>query len=133
MDAAESYCEQTSGVLLKLAGHICSPDDMPANMDQMGRAWGLTGLARAWPFYEKSMLQALTFDDICGAARQSHAEARKEKISPAYIPICAYIALIPGFLKRLENSPQTEQSDQPIYSPFARRFRLLKTVMTGQI
>lgn len=138
MNAAKDYCAQTSGKLLQIAVHICAPDmrlsaDQTDGVTAAGLSWGLTGLARAYGYYHKSMLSNLRADELIAAAQEAHAlaKARLGKIDPAIMPALAYCALVPGFLKRLSAiDPATTQVN---FGGLSKRMTLMKTVLRGQI
>ena len=133
LDEAKTYCKDTSGILMQLAvkvtGH--TPDD---KVMAAGQAWGLTGLARAFRYYQSGMLSAVSFDALCAAAKQSHIESAglKSLGSPVF-PACAYAALVPGYITRLSHKEHDPATQSVSYSPLRKRLRLLGAVMRGRV
>jgi len=130
MDAARAYCQATSGQLMQIALKLTGE----AGETLLGRAWGLTGLARGYRFYHDAMLKNLSYAEICQAAREDYDSARsaEPKISSAAMPAAAYAALIPPFLQRLDGREGTE--DTPlVFGAFAKQTKLLRTAMTGRL
>ena len=138
LDAAKDYCAQTSGKLLQIAVHICASNmrlsaDQTDGVSAAGLSWGLTGLARAYGYYHKSMLSNIQVDELIAAARQAHQDARARlgKIDPAIMPALAYCALVPGFLKRLAAiDPATTQVN---FGGLSKRMVLMKSVLRGKL
>lgn len=128
IDAAIEYADATSGALMLAAVNVCSGEGGL----MAGRAWGLTGLARSYRYYTDGMLKDLAFDDILQAAETAYQAARKETVGTA-MPALAYVALVPGFLKRMSKSGYTPDQHVPSYAPFTKQLRLLRTVATGRL
>ena len=133
MGAAKAYCAQTSGKLLQIAVHICAPDmrlspDQTDGVTAAGLSWGLTGLARAYGYYDKSMLSNLKAEALIAEAEQAHRQARERlgRIDPDIMPALAYCALVPGFLKRLRAiDPAATQVN---FGGLSKRMVLMKSV-----
>lgn len=128
IDEARQYCSQTSGVLAHIAAYICDPDKADIGQE-LGQVWGLTGLLRGYGFYEDTMLKNLSKEAFLSEARQAYRKAQGNiKTLPVLIvPAFAYIALVPGFLRR--HSLATPRS----YGGLSKRLRLLITAMTGKL
>lgn len=139
LDAAKDYCAATSGKLMQIAVQIAAPGirlttAQTDGVNAAGMAWGLTGLARAYRFYHKSMLSEIAFTDIVEAAGRSYADAGRAlgKVDSAVMPAIAYAALVPKYLARMGGgfAPET---DSIKYSPIAKQMRLAKAAITGRI
>jgi len=134
MEEARQYCRQTSGVLLQIAVKLMGGEPDEA-CEKLGEAWGLTGLARAWGYYHKSMLSQLDYAGICKLAAKTHKEAKTElgKIPAQTMPALAYTALIPKYLTRLSDSRHDPLTQLVSYTPLLKQFRLMGAVMTGRV
>lgn len=134
LDEAKNYCRETSGLLMQIAVKLLGSDPDEAVL-AAGESWGLTGLARAYGFYQKGMLSQLDFEEICFAARESRNEACKgfKSISNEAFPAVAYAALVPKFLSRLLSSKHNPETMTVTYGPFMKQLRLLGAVIRGNI
>lgn len=128
MEEALEYVDATSGAVLAAAMAICEQDTAP----NLGRAWGLTGLARSYRYYSGSMLQSVEFSEILRAAQSAFDEADRAMQSAA-LPAAAYVSLVPGFLKRMGAAGYDPRADVPGYAPLLKQFRLLRSVAVGRI
>lgn len=125
---AINYADATSGALLKAAMTIGGSD----RGHFAGRAWGLTGLARSYRYYADTMLKNIRFDTLIQAARDAYDEA--EGVARGEVlPAIAYVALVPGFLKRMERSDYNPLADVPNYAPFNKQVRFLWAVARARI
>lgn len=139
LDAAKDYCNATSGKLMQIAVQAAAPGlrlsaDITDGIALAGQAWGLTGLARAYGYYHKSMLSDVGFDALHGAAAKTYdeANARLKKIDSNVMPAIAYAALVPKFLgKMMGDFDPLAQSVS--YGPLAKQWRLTKAAIKGQI
>lgn len=134
LEEARAYCRQTSGVLMQIAVKLLGeePDDAVL---AAGEAWGLTGLARAYMYYQDGMLSSVGFLDICQAAQQSRniaADGLKSLPSTAF-PAVAYAALVPKFITRLKDTKHDPKTMSVSYSPFLKQLRLMGAVMRGRV
>lgn len=131
MDDAKDYARQTSGQLMQIAVKVLggTPDEQ---VIRAGEAWGLTGLARSYGYYHDRALQNLDFEDIISASRASY-EAARNKIGSDVFPALAYVALIPGFLKRLGRQGFDPVSDKVDYGPLSKQARLMAAAIKGKI
>lgn len=125
---ATDYADATSGALMRAAMSVLGSD----RGHYAGRAWGLTGLARSYRYYAETMLQHLRFDQILTAAEDAYHEARGISRGDT-MPAIGYVALIPGFLKRMRQKDYNPLVDIPDYAPFRKQLRLLGAVATGRL
>ncbi|WP_051279077.1 phytoene/squalene synthase family protein [Hellea balneolensis] len=134
LDEAKAYCRQTSGILMQIAVKILGsePDDAVL---AAGEAWGLTGLARAYGYYQNGMLSQIDFKELCLAARDSRNEAHKglKSIPNEAFPAVAYAALVPKFLSRLLSSKHDPKTMTITYGPLMKQLRLLGAAIRGNI
>ena len=134
IDAARSYCAQTSGVLMQMAVHALGGEANDGVL-AAGEAWGLTGIARSWRYYTNGMLSEMKFEELCAAAAASHKHAAKAlsvMAAPAF-PAIAYAALVPPYLKRLNTSGYNPEEDAVTFSPLAKQIGLLGAVLRGKV
>ena len=125
---ATEYADATSGALLNAALAVIGEDGRNA----AGRAWGLTGLARGYRYYADSMLKEVAFAEIVSAAREAYDEARGRAPAGA-VPALAYVALVPGYLRRMSGAGYDPTQAVPDYAPFAKQLRMLGAVARGRI
>ena len=133
LDDAKAYCRETSGVLMQLAVKIAGqePDD---KVIAAGQAWGLTGLARAYQYYQSGMLSNLSFDKLCTAAQDAHKDSGGFKtVESSAFPAGAYAALIPGYIKRLTHKAHDPATMSVSYDPLSKRLCLLRAVIRGKV
>ena len=130
LDDARSYCRETSGNLMVIAGILTGGPDKADQLEPLGEAWGLTGLARSWRYYKGSMLSGLSFDELLGAAEELYVSSNRSAGS-AYMPAGAYGALIPGYLRRMRSSAYAPDKDTPNYSRFRKQCRMMAAVLKG--
>lgn len=134
LDEAKDYCRQTSGVLMQIAVKLLGAEpEEPVLL--AGEAWGLTGLARAYRYYQDGMLSQIDFEDICKAAQDSRNQAHKglKSISNEAFPAIAYAALVPKFLSHLMSSNHEPNTMSVNYGPLLKQLRLLGAVIRGNI
>ena len=134
IDAAQSYCAQTSGVLMQMAVHVLG-GEADDGVLAAGQAWGLTGIARSWRYYTNGMLSEITFEDVCAAASEAHQKAKIELSSlaaPAF-PAITYAALVPKFLAKLTQSGHDAATQSVNYAPVLKQIRLMGAVLKGRI
>ena len=150
--AAKDYCAQTSGKLMQIAVQVAmqegeqegeqeSGPDLRLSTEQMdginsaGLAWGLTGLARAYGYYHKSMLSAIDYDEITHAAKQAHQQARTAlgKIPADMMPAIGYAALIPTFTARLTAPRHDPKQHQVSLSPLRKQLVLMGAAVKGRL
>ncbi len=133
MTEAKGYCQDTSGVLMQIAVKITGVESDDHVM-AAGRAWGLTGLSRAFRYYQATMLSNLSFLDICAAAEQAHDAAEQLRLleSRAF-PAVAYAALIPAYVSRLTHASHDFRTMSVSYTPLRKRLRLIGAVMRGRV
>jgi len=128
LENAVDYADATSGALAVAAVAICGGE----GGEVAGRAWGLTGLARSYRYYSDAMLQDIDFSDIIEAADAAYSQARKTKLGDA-LPALAYVATVPGFLKRMNKSDYDPSQHVPNYAPFLKQLRMLGVVASGRL
>lgn len=134
IDAARTYCRHTSGVLMQIAVKVLGGEGSDGVI-AAGEAWGLTGLARAWRYYNKTMLRELDYEGLCAAAQASYERARKDLIplSVQTLPALAYTGLVPKYLTRLKRSSHDATTMSVSFSPLAKNLHLIGVAMTGRI
>jgi len=125
---ATDYADATSGALAQAAVFLCGGDGGLT----AGRAWGLTGLARSYRYYTDGMLSQLAFGDLLSASGAAFDQARAER-SKDTLPGLAYVSLVPGFIKRMGRTDYDSKADVPDYPPFAKQWRLFRTVVRGRL
>ncbi len=128
IEDAQDYTEATSGALLTAALVMLGAEPRK----NAGRAWGLTGLARGYRYYADTMLKAVTFEQIVASAKLAYNDASAPIPDPA-LPAIAYVALVPGYLKRMEKSGYDPRRHAPIYAPFSKQVRQLGAVVRGRL
>ena len=134
LDEARAYCRQTSGVLMQIAVKLLGTDPDDAVL-AAGEAWGLTGLARAYIYYQDGMLSDVDFKDICRAAQECHriAAAGLKPLASTAFPAVAYAALVPKFITRLTQNRHDPATMTVSFGLIAKRLRLVGAVMTGRV
>jgi len=134
LSEAKDYSANTSGVLMKIAVKVLGADPHEA-VEQAGTSWGLTGLARAYPYYHQSMLSAVSFEEICAAAEKQYRLAKREmnSVKTDIFPAIAYTALIPPYLKRLTRANFDPKTEAVTYTAFAKQSRLLIAALRGKV
>ena len=131
---AKAYSANTSGVLMKIAVKLLGTDP-DESVEKAGTAWGLTGLARAYPYYHQSMLSAVSFDEICAQAKTQFdlAKGTMDGVRTDIFPAIAYTALIPPYLKRLTKTDFNPETEAVTYTTFAKQSRLLIAALRGKV
>lgn len=124
--AATDYADATSGALAQAAITLCGGESGL----MAGRAWGLTGLARSYRYYADGMLKELSFDDLLTAASEAYDAARAETLP---MPAAAYVALVPGFIKRMRRGDYHPREHVPSYPPFLKQMRMVRAVAVGRV
>jgi len=134
LEEAKDYCRQTSGVLMQIAVKLLGGEPDEAVL-AAGEAWGLTGLARAYGYYQKGMLSEVAYKDICKAAQESRNIAAKglKALSNSAFPAVAYAALVPKFISRLTHSKHDPVTMTISYGPLLKQLRLMGAVMRGRV
>ena len=126
---AVDYADATSGALVAAALAVCGVD---ADGRAAGRAWGLTGLARGYRYYTDTMLKTVPFAEITAAAQTAYGEARG-RVAPDAVPALAYVALVPGYLKRMGRKGYDPAQHVPDYPAAAKQLRMLGATARGRI
>lgn len=134
LSEAQEYCANTSGVLMKIAVKLFGIDPEESVADA-GTAWGLTGLARAYPYYHQSMLSALSFEAVCKAAAEKYKSARNsiDTLETEAFPAVAYTSLIGPYLKKMKRKGFDPKTEAVTFTPFAKQTRLLISVLRGRV
>ena len=134
ISAAQDYCDQTSGVLLKMAVKLCEENNSESEIyETLGRAWGMTGLARAWRFYKSGMLSNIAYEALLDDVKLTYRLTKSTKISTPTIPACAYVGLVPGYLKRMNKLDVLDVNSRLHYSAVVKHSRMLRVVLSGKI
>lgn len=126
IDGATDYSDATSGALAIAAIDICGGEGGL----EAGRAWGLCGLARSYRYYSDKILKELDFGGVLDAATEAYADS---SVTAETLPALAYVALVPGYVKRMSKPQYDPVKDVPSYAPFAKQLRMLKTVAKGRL
>jgi len=130
---AQDYCRNTSGILMQIAVKVTGqePDE---RVMAAGEAWGMTGLARAYRYYQSGMLSELTFLDICNGATNAYDSTHHLRaVDSSAFPAIAYTALVPGYILRLTHVSHDPAKMSVSYAPLRKRLRLIGTVMRGRV
>ena len=131
---AKDYCRQTSGTLRQIAVKLLGRQPNEGALD-LGEAWGLTGLARSYGYYDKGMLSQVDFAQICEEAERQYIRARAGlgELQKQAFPALAYGSLIQKYLKKLTFSGHDPVTMMVSYSPLAKRAHLLCAVIKGSV
>ena len=151
-----TYVDATAGMLARLAVRVCGadlPDDWARHA---GRAWGLTGLLRAFPHRAQIGRAPIGGDDLTAAggspamlAQGLGEEKVREAIAPVRaaldasmqaladlgaipaeaVPALAYVRLVPSYLKSLPENPYQIAPEPGL---LGRQLRLNWTALTGR-
>ena len=125
---AKSYSSNTSGVLAGIGAHITASEYVNIAW-KFGEVWGMTGLLRGWPYYKNSILKEINSTLLFGESHVAYVVANDKikSIPPELMPAIVYVALIPGFQSRFN------ESEPKAYPPLAKKMRLLLTSITGKL
>lgn len=150
------YVDATAGALMRMACQVCEAEVDEAQVREAGRAWGLTGLLRAFPVRARigrapapgdalarhgatpAMLAQGLGADKAAAAREPVLEAARlacrsladrPPMSPAAVPALGYAVLAEGYLRGLPASPYALG---PAGNPLLRQLRLTWLSLTGR-
>ncbi|WP_121210490.1 squalene/phytoene synthase family protein [Maricaulis maris] len=158
LDDLLAYVDATAGRLVSLALAVVGARDAlaPETVQVAGRAWGLTGLLRAFPIRAQigrapiggdalaavdatpaMMAQGLGAEKIAQArvgivetAKAACARLEAARPLPAdVVPAMGYCLLAPTHLRRLPDNPYALAPD---INPLARRLRLTWLALTGR-
>ncbi len=135
IEDARTYCRETSGTLAVLAGE-CVSDSAPEDALMMaGEAWGMVGLARAWRFYNGTMLANVRFEEVVMAAQTTYKNAQNalDKMDAAIVPAIAYTALVPKFLMRLKSNAHDPKIQDVSFPVWRKQLRMMGCVLTGRV
>jgi phytoene synthase len=155
-DEVLNYVDQTAGQIVRLALTLCEVEASHEQVLEAGRAWGLTGLLRAFPqragigrapigldALEKlgaspaMLAQGLGEEKVAAALVPVRTVALQAAIafkahaplSPDLMPALGYVHLVPGYLRRLPSKPFQMSQEQNM---LARQFRMLWVSLTGR-
>ncbi|WP_203292163.1 squalene/phytoene synthase family protein [Maricaulis parjimensis] len=156
LDDVIDYVDATASRLARLAVRIAGADMSADHLNAAGRAWGLTGLLRAFPHRARigrapvggdalgavgatpaMLAQGLgeakvrdALEPVRDAARSAIAGLRAGGALPAEaVPALGYAVLAPAYFKHLPESPYAIAPDRPL---LARQMRLTWLSLTGR-
>jgi len=158
LDDVLAYVDNTSGLLARLALRITGAQDSldPETVTAAGRAWGLTGLLRAFPRRARIGRAPVGGDALAqheatpamlaqGLGSEKVAKARHPVIDAARaacevvkaagplpaeaVPAIGYCRLAGGYLRRLPSEPYAVGPD---INPLSRRLRLTWLALSGR-
>ncbi len=135
IEVARTYCVQTSGQLALVAAKSVSSDFDEGAIRKAGSVWGMTGLLRGWGYYHDSMLSQIDFKDLLFETQNQYDQIRSDlkAIAPELFPAIGYIALVPGYLKRLSSKDHDPKLHSISYSTLRKQFRLITVAFSGNI
>ncbi|GLK50808.1 squalene/phytoene synthase family protein [Maricaulis virginensis] len=156
LDALLDYVDATAGRLMGLALRLCEAELAPETLQAAGRAWGLTGLLRAFPVRAKIGRAPVGGDDLSDAGATPAMLAQglgEEKVRRAVIPVrraaeqaladlkaagalpaaalpaTGYAVLARGYLDTLPDNPYLIAPERPL---LPRQLRLTWLSLTGR-
>ena len=156
LDDVIAYVDDTAVRLARLAVHLCGAEVESDRVEAAGRAWGLTGLLRAFPLRARigrapvggdalarvgatpaMLAQGLgeakiteAIQPVREAAMAAIREFRAGGALPAEaVPALGYTVLAPAYLKTLPVSPYALAPERPLLS---RQMRLTWLSLTGR-
>lgn len=156
LDEVIAYVDATAGRLMRIALHICGAELEADRVRAAGRAWGLTGLLRAFPVRAKigrapvggddlhaagatpaMLAQGLGEAKVAEAVRPVRAAARQAldelraggALPPEAVPAMGYAVLAGGYLDSLPEQPYRLAPERAL---LARQLRLTWLSLTGR-
>lgn len=156
LDEVLAYVDETAGRLMRIALRLCGTGIDEARLVAAGRAWGLTGLLRAFPVRAKIGRAPVGGDDLHAAGatpamlaqglgeakvaeavepvrRAARAALRALRaggaLPPEAVPAMGYAMLAGGYLDSLPDSPYQLAPERPLLS---RQLRLTWLSLTGR-
>ena len=155
LDEVIAYVDRTAGGLMRLAAQVCEVEVDPDLLREAGRAWGLSGLLRAFPYraqigrapvgldsLEKEGASAAMLGQGLGAEKVSRAlepvrhlaASAAERFCAAplpaeLVPVLGYAVLVPAYLQRLPADPYALAGQPPL---LLRQARLTWLSLTGR-
>ncbi len=135
IDAAKDYARMTSGTLAQISCFVLDEDfDSDAAL-LAGQSWGLTGLARAYPYYHSGMLSQLDYGTLITTARDAYHEAKMVlgAVPADVMPALAYMSTIPVFLKKMSRSNFDSKTETVNYAPPFKHLRIILSALRGRI
>jgi len=135
LQAAQNYCRETSGRIMQTAAIILDANANTETIADLGTAWGMTGILRSWRYYENGMLSNIQFGEFLEATETlfSESQTKTKRLEASIVPATAYVSLIPGFLKAMKKQGYDPKTMVPNYGPLAKKWRLMRTALTGKI
>jgi 15-cis-phytoene synthase len=131
----EAYIDNTAGNMMRMALRACEDDEtIPELVAMASRAWGYVGLMRsadAWRAHGRNMLpsQGGTMEEMRARATLAYGLAHssaKEHFAAVAFPAVGYVALVPGYLRALQN----KRVERPL---LAKQIKLIAAAATGRI
>jgi len=156
LDAVVDSVDETAGRLVRLASTLCEAELDADRIRAAGRAWGLTGLLRAFPLRARIGRAPVGGDDLArveatpamlaqGLGEAKVAEAIRPvreaaacairdfrsggALPPEAVPAVGYAVLAPAYLKALPSSPYALAPERPL---LPRQMRLTWLSLTGR-
>ena len=130
----EAYIDDTAGNVMRLALRACDDHETIAELvDMASRAWGYVGLmrvARGWQAHGRGVLPSQgTMEEMRERAKLAYGSAQglaKQHFAAAGFPAVGYVALVPGYLRALQN----ERVERPL---LAKQIKLIAAAATGRL
>lgn len=156
LDDILAYVDASATALMRLALRACGAELDEDQLRSAGRAWGLTGLLRAFPMKAQIGRAPVPGDRLAqlgGSAAMMAQGLGEEKVTEALEPVVkeaqiaysafrdagpvpadampalGYVVLVPRYLKHLPTSPYALAGD---LNPLGRRLRLSWASLTGR-
>ena len=156
LDEVMDYVDATAGQLMRLALRVCDAEVDDALVQAAGRAWGLTGLLRAFPVRARIGRAPVGGEDLArveatpamlaqglgrakvaealGPVRDAAAEAvaRLKTMGPLpaeAVPALGYVRLAGAYLDALPDNPYALAPERPL---ILRQARLTWLALTGR-
>lgn len=132
----ERYLQHTAGNVFRLSFEACGVNLDDDAINTLGMAWGFCGLARAEPYWRAQGRRIAPKEHVgplspalIERARTHYCAARElvSGLEGAAFPAFGYVALAPGYLKRLERA---HGDHTPL---LLRQMRLIGAAATGRI
>lgn len=122
--ALDAYVDATAGAVMRLAMHACGAEASDRFVTDAARAWGVT----AWLRARRAAPVGETEASLIARARETYERARAvaKTMPSAAFPAIGYVALVPGYLRALEQGKR----ERPLLS---RQFSLLAASATGRL
>ena len=130
----EAYIDNTAGNLMRMALRACDDHEtIPELVAMASRAWGYVGLMRSaatWRRQGRSVLpsQGGNMEEMRKRATLAYELAQssaEKRYAAAGFPAVGYVALVPGYLRALQN----ERVERPL---LAKQIKLIAAAATGR-